>query len=72
MIVNKKKWKSCPEMRDMIGIYAIGWVPHERQLQRSKEVIQQIKAGLMEHSNTETKMTALLAHFPFDDHDKDV
>ncbi|KKK12847.1 hypothetical protein ARAM_006569 [Aspergillus rambellii] len=59
------------EMRDLIGIDALGWVPDDEQLGRSKDVVRQIKAGLAEHCNTELERTALQSHFPFDDHDED-
>ncbi|PYH82672.1 kinase-like protein [Aspergillus uvarum CBS 121591] len=58
------------EMRDLIGTDALGWVPDEHEFERSKAVIQSIKNGLMEHSSTEMERTAVVQHFPFDDHDE--
>ncbi|RAH46310.1 aminoglycoside phosphotransferase family protein [Aspergillus brunneoviolaceus CBS 621.78] len=58
------------EMRDFIGTDALGWVPDEDEFERCKAVIQSIKNGLMEHSSTEMEKTAVVHHFPFDDHDE--
>jgi len=56
------------EMRSHIGIDALGWVPDDEQLEKSRAVAQAIKAGLLEHSNTEIERVALQTHFPFDGH----
>ncbi|OJK01753.1 hypothetical protein ASPACDRAFT_51502 [Aspergillus aculeatus ATCC 16872] len=58
------------EIRDLIGTDALGWVPDEDEFARSKAVIQSIKNVLMEHSSTEMEKTAVVHHFPFDDHDE--
>lgn len=63
--------RELTEMRDLIGTDALGWVPNEDELARAQGVVQAIKAGLMADSSTEMEGMALLAHFPFDDHDED-
>ncbi|KAL4787336.1 kinase-like domain-containing protein [Aspergillus varians] len=65
------KMRELSEMRDMIGIDAQGWVPDDEQLQRAKDIAQQIKEGLLAESSTDLERKALLLHFPFDDHDED-
>ena len=68
----QEKMQELTEMRELIGTDALGWVPNENELEKSMAVIQTIKAGLMENSSTEMERTAVLAHFPFDDHDENV
>ncbi|KAJ9374479.1 hypothetical protein DTO282F9_1375 [Paecilomyces variotii] len=64
----QEKLQELIEMRSHIGIDALGWVPDDEQLEKSRAVAQAIKAGLLEHSNTEIERVALQTHFPFDDH----
>lgn len=59
-------------MRDLIGTDALGWVLDEDQLEWRRAVSQSIKDGLMEHSSTEMEKTAVLYHFPFDDHEENL
>jgi len=66
----QEKLQELTEMRDLIGTDALGWVPNEDELEKSMEVVQVIKTGLMEHSGTEMEKTALRDHFPFDDHEE--
>ncbi|RLL95011.1 hypothetical protein CFD26_101573 [Aspergillus turcosus] len=68
----QEKLQELTEMRELIGINAVGWVPDDEHLERARAIAQSIKAGLMEHSKSEHERTALLDHFPFDDHDEDV
>ncbi|KAL3474616.1 kinase-like domain-containing protein [Aspergillus californicus] len=65
-----EKMQELSEMRDMIGTDAVGWVP-DAQLERSAEIVRQIKEGLLEQCETEAERTAVVSHFPFDDHDED-
>lgn len=58
------------EMRDIIGTNALGWVPDEDEFERARAVIKSIKDGFMDHSSTEMERTAVLSHFPFDDHEE--
>lgn len=67
----QEKLQELTEMRDLIGIDALGWVPDDEHLERARALAQSIKAGLMEHSKSEHERTALLDHFPFEDHDED-
>jgi hypothetical protein len=66
----QEKLQELGEMRDLIGTDALGWVSDEDELERCSVVIQSIKDGLMEHSSTEMEKTAVLSHFPFDDHEE--
>jgi hypothetical protein len=66
------KLQELAEMRDIIDTDALGWVPNEDELERSMAVIKAIKEGLMANSSTGIEKTALLDHFPFDDHDEHV
>ncbi|KAJ5213403.1 hypothetical protein N7449_000572 [Penicillium cf. viridicatum] len=66
----QEKLQELGEMRDVIGTDALGWVSDEDELERCRAVIQSIKDGLMEHSSTEMEKTAVLSHFPFDDHEE--
>ncbi|KAJ5925232.1 hypothetical protein N7454_007871 [Penicillium verhagenii] len=66
----QEKLQELGEMRDLIGTDALGWVSDDDKLKRCRAVIQSIKSGLMEHSSTEMEKTAILSHFPFDDHEE--
>lgn len=55
-------------MSDLIGTDAIGWISDDDELERGRAVIKSIKDGLMEHPSTEIEKSAVLYHFPFDDH----
>ncbi|KGO64142.1 Aminoglycoside phosphotransferase [Penicillium italicum] len=66
----QEKLQELGEMRDIIGTDALGWVSDEDELERCRVIIQSIKDGLMEHSSTEMEKTAVLSHFPFDDHEE--
>ncbi|KAF9249575.1 hypothetical protein DTO006G1_6644 [Penicillium roqueforti] len=66
----QEKLRELGEMRDLIGTDALGWVSDEDELERSRAVIQSIKDGLMEYSSTDMEKTAVLSHFPFDDHEE--
>lgn len=57
------------EMMQLRGIDALSQVPDDEQLQQSRNVVQAIKAGLLEHSTTEIEKVAFQPHFPFDDQD---
>ncbi|KAJ6136808.1 hypothetical protein N7497_012361 [Penicillium chrysogenum] len=66
----QEKLQELGEMRDVIGTDALGWVSDKVELERCRAIIQSIKDGLMEHSSTEMEKTAVLSHFPFDDHEE--
>lgn len=68
----QEKLGELSEMKDLIGTDVLGWVPNEDHLEHSRAVIQAIKGSLMEHSSTDTEKTAVLDHFPFDDHEENV
>ena len=51
-------------------IQTTGWVSGEGQLERCRAVIQSIRDSLIGHSSTEIENTAVLYHFPFDDHEE--
>lgn len=68
----QEKLQELAEMRDLVGTDALGWVPNEDELEKSMAIVQAIKTGLMENSSTEMEKIALLAHFPFDDHEEHV
>ncbi|KAL3452201.1 kinase-like protein [Aspergillus insuetus] len=52
----QEKLQELGEMRDLIGTDALGWVPDEAELET--------------HSSTEMEKTAIISHFPFDDHEE--
>ena len=64
------KLQELIEMKDLIGIDSVGWVPDDGHLQAAKAMVETIKAGLLEHSSTELERVAVRYHFPFDDHDE--
>jgi hypothetical protein len=68
----EEKMQELAEMKDIIGTDALGWVPDDEQLEKSRAIIQSIKEGLEEHSETEIEKIAVQSHFPFDDHDETV
>lgn len=55
-------------MMEFIGIDDVGWVPDDEHLENARAVRESVKAGLLEHSETEIEKMAVLQHFPFDDH----
>ncbi|WEW59279.1 hypothetical protein PRK78_004748 [Emydomyces testavorans] len=71
-IEEQEKLQELKEMRSCVGVDSLGWVPDDEQLEKSREVVQAIKAGLLEHSTTEIERVALQNHFPFDDYDEDI
>ena len=64
------KLQELTEMKDLIGIDSVGWVPDDEHLQAARAMVETIKAGLLEHSSTEIERVAVRDHFPFDDHDE--
>ncbi|KAK2739589.1 hypothetical protein FQN57_006551 [Myotisia sp. PD_48] len=68
----QEKLEELQEMRDAIGINSVGWVPDDEHLEKSKEVVQAIKAGLLEHSTTNIERVSVRDHFPFDSHSEDI
>lgn len=68
----QEKLQELGEMRELIGTDALGWVSDDDELERCRLIIQSIKDGLMEHSSTDIEKTAVLSHFPFDDHEEDL
>lgn len=67
----EEKMQELSEMQEMIGIDALGWVPDDDHLAKARGVADMIKKGLLEHSSTDVEKTAVVKHFPFDDHDED-
>jgi hypothetical protein len=67
----QEKMQELVEMKDIINIDSLGWVPDDEQLEKSRAIVQTIKDGLLEHSETELERIAVESHFPFDDHDED-
>ncbi|KZF22528.1 phosphotransferase family protein [Xylona heveae TC161] len=65
----QERLEELSEMREYIGIDSLGWVPDDEQYDRSRAIVQTVKAGLLEYSNTEMERRAVQEHFPFDDHD---
>ncbi|PLB44146.1 hypothetical protein P170DRAFT_513400 [Aspergillus steynii IBT 23096] len=59
------------QMRDVIGIDTQGWVADDEQLQVSVSVARQIRDGMLEHCESEIERTAIVEHFPFEDHDEE-
>ena len=68
----QEKLQELIEMKDLIGTDAVSWVSNDDELKQSRAVIHAIKPALMANSNTEMEKTALLDHFPFDDHNEHV
>lgn len=67
-----EKMQEVAEMKEFIGIDDVGWVPDDEHLDNARAVRDSIKAGLLEHSDTEIEKMAVLHHFPFEDHNEDV
>ena len=67
-----EKMQDLMEMREVLGIDTLGWLPNDEQLESSKALAQSIKSGMLEHSSSETERIAVRDHFPFDDHDEDM
>lgn len=67
----EEKMQELSEMREMIGTDELGWVPDDEHLDKARGVADMIRKGLLEHSSTEIERTAVLKHFPFDDHDEE-
>lgn len=67
-----EKMQGLTEMRERIGTDVLGWVPDDEHLENANAVVGSIKAGLLQHSETEQERIAVENHFPFDDHDEDV
>lgn len=65
-----EKMQELSEMKDIIGIDALGWLPDTEHLERARDVTRAIKEGLMAHSETELEQIAVQSHFPFEDHDE--
>ncbi|KAL1851184.1 hypothetical protein Plec18170_006508 [Paecilomyces lecythidis] len=68
----QEKMTELEEMREVVGIDALGWLPDDEQLEKSKTIAQKIKEDFLEHSTTEEERIAVEEHFPFDDHEEDV
>ena len=62
------KLEELEEMREVIGIDALGWVPDNEHRAKAKETKEAIKTGLLNESLTESERVAIREHFPFDDH----
>lgn len=66
-----EKMQELEEIREVLCIDALGWVPYDEQLAESKALMQTSKFGMLEHSSTELERIAVRDHFPFNDHDED-
>lgn len=53
----------------MIGIDSLGWVPDDEQLERSRAMAQTAKR-LCWRIQSDVQRTAVMKHWPFDDHDE--
>ena len=67
-----EKMQELEEMREFLGIDALGWVPNDEQLEKSTALVHTIKSEMLEHSSTDTERIAVQDHFPFDDYDEDI
>lgn len=65
-----ERMQELEEMQNFLGTDAIGWVPDNEHYEKSKALIQSIKAGMLEHSESDLERSAVRDHFPFDDHDE--
>ncbi|KAK2857310.1 hypothetical protein FQN49_004829 [Arthroderma sp. PD_2] len=68
----QEKLQEFAEMKAYANVDSVGWVPDDEHLEKSRDIAQTIKAGLLEHSATEIEREAVQNHFPFDDHDENV
>ncbi|EFR05253.1 hypothetical protein MGYG_08264 [Nannizzia gypsea CBS 118893] len=66
----QEKLQELTKMRACANVDSVGWVPDDEHLEKSMDIVQTIKAGLLEHSTTELEREAVANHFPFDDHDE--
>ncbi|KKZ65692.1 hypothetical protein EMCG_01254 [[Emmonsia] crescens] len=66
-----EKMQELTEMRELIGTDALGWVPDNEHLENANAVVNSIRAGLLQYSETEEERIAVRDHFPFDDYDED-
>ena len=57
-------------LTEMIGIDSLGWVPDDEQLERSRAMAQSTKEAMLENSESDVQRTAVMEHWPFDDHDE--
>ncbi|KAL2851851.1 kinase-like domain-containing protein [Aspergillus pseudodeflectus] len=57
------------EMRDVLGVDILGWVPNE-EYEAAKEKDREVKARMLEVAKTPRDITAAQDHFPFDDFDE--
>lgn len=48
----EEKMQELAEMKDIININTLSWVPDNEQLEKSRAIMRTIKDGLMEHSKT--------------------
>ncbi|KAL4810901.1 kinase-like protein [Aspergillus unguis] len=67
----EERMQELSEMREVLGTNSQGWVPDDEHFEIAKGLIQTIKDGLLQESKTDLEKTAVLHHFPFDDHDED-
>ncbi|KAF3480800.1 uncharacterized protein GIQ15_06147 [Arthroderma uncinatum] len=65
----REKLQEFAEMRAFANVDSVGWFPDDEHFERSREIAQVIKSGLLEHSTTEMEREAVRNHFPFDDHE---
>lgn len=58
------------EMREVLGIDSVGWLPDDERLNAAKSLRAEIKSVMLNASETEMEKMAITEHFPFDDHDE--
>lgn len=57
-------------LTETIGIDSLGWVPDDEHLERSRAMAQTTKEAMLENSESDVHQTAVMEHWPFDDHDE--
>lgn len=65
-----ERMQELEEMQKFLGTDALGWVPDDEHYEKSRALIQSIKASMLENSESELEKVAVRDHFPFNDHDE--
>ncbi|KAL3465067.1 hypothetical protein BJX64DRAFT_76013 [Aspergillus heterothallicus] len=58
------------QMRGVLGVDILGWVPNDDEYQAAKEMAREIKARMIEAADTPADVAGIQDHFPFDDFDE--
>lgn len=67
----EEKTRDLCEMRDALDIGQQGWVPDDEHYEKSREFARQLKEGMLKEVETDRERTAILEHFPFEDHEEE-